>query len=182
MRGTDAFENVQAYYESFLTGARARRSHGSSQKDGSIRVKASGEPTAVKLWQASNPKARDFRVETIGRVWKDTAIQPAETGEWVAQVAKPDSGLDRVLCRVDIPREREVPAEVHDRRSRDSGHLAVSAISSRSASACRLVHRRAARTVRKPDQNRARMFLLGGGGSSPVDGSQQLRRTSILAQ
>ena len=35
----------------------------------------------------------------------------------------------------------------------------------------------------RSDQNRARMFLLGGGGSSPVDGSQQFDRTSIpLAQ
>ena len=42
-------------------------------KDGSIRVKASGGPSAVKLWQASNSKARDFRVDTIGRVWKDSS-------------------------------------------------------------------------------------------------------------
>ena len=71
LRGTDAFETVQAYYESLLEGKARPEMSWKFEKDGSIRVKASGQPSAVNLWQASNPKARDFRVDTIGRVWKD---------------------------------------------------------------------------------------------------------------
>ena len=88
-------------------------------------MKASGEPSAVKLWQATNPKARDFRVDTIGRTWKDHLFQP-ENGRVGCKVDKPDSGLDRLFCRIDIPYGREVPAESHDCRSRGARHLAVS--------------------------------------------------------
>ena len=104
------------------------------QKDGSIQVKASGEPTAVKLWQASNPKTRDFRIETIGRVWKGTDLQPAKKGEWLARVAKPEAGWTAYLRRVDLPREREEPIEIHDGSASYSGHLTVSEVCTESQS------------------------------------------------
>ena len=103
MRGTDAAQNVQAFYESFLAGATRPKIAWQMQKDGSIQVKASGDPTAVKLWQATNPKTRDFRVETIGRVWKDTALEPVKKGEWLARVAKPDAGWTAFFVELTYP-------------------------------------------------------------------------------
>ena len=60
MRGTDAFENVQAYYDSFLNGRARPKVTWKFENDGTIRVKASGEPSAVKLWQATNPEGSGF--------------------------------------------------------------------------------------------------------------------------
>ena len=68
LRGT-VRSKLQAYYDVLLNGRARPTSDWKFEKDGSIRVKASGEPTAVKLWQTTNPKARDFRVDTIGRTW-----------------------------------------------------------------------------------------------------------------
>jgi PhoPQ-activated pathogenicity-related protein len=109
LRGTDAFETVQAYYEWLLEGTRRPEISWTFEKDGSIRVKASGEPSAVKLWQASNPKARDFRVDTIGRTWKDSPLKPGKKGEWVATVQKPDTGWTAYFVEMTYPREGKKP-------------------------------------------------------------------------
>lgn len=92
MRGTDALENVQAFYESFLSTAKRPRISWKFEEDGSIQVKADGTPSSVKLWRAANLKTRDFRVDTIGRSWKDTVLEPSRKGQWTAKVPKPDTG------------------------------------------------------------------------------------------
>lgn len=58
-----------------------------------IRIKPiSGKLKEVNLWQASNEKTRDFRVDTIGRVWKSSPLEPRDNGRYVARVAKPEKG------------------------------------------------------------------------------------------
>jgi PhoPQ-activated pathogenicity-related protein len=55
-------------------------------------VKTEDKPRAVTLWQATNPKARDFRLEAIGKAYTSSALDPVEPGLYVAKVLKPDSG------------------------------------------------------------------------------------------
>ena len=112
MRGTDAFENVQAYYDAFLNGRSRPKVTWKFESDGTIRVKASGEPSAVKLWQATNPKARDFRVDTIGKTWKDSPVQSLKRGEWVAKVAKPDTGWSAYFVELTYPMGGKYPMKV----------------------------------------------------------------------
>jgi len=52
----------------------------------------SGELKEVNLWQASNEKTRDFRVDTIGRVWKSAPLEPKDNGRYVAKVPEPNEG------------------------------------------------------------------------------------------
>ena len=60
--------------------------------DGSIRVQAKDKPAEVNLWQATNPKARDFRLVTIGQAYKKSRLDGNENGLYVAKVAKPETG------------------------------------------------------------------------------------------
>jgi PhoPQ-activated pathogenicity-related protein len=60
--------------------------------DGSIRVKTEDKPREVNLWQATNPKARDFRLEAIGKAYKQSTLDPVEDGVYVAKVPKPETG------------------------------------------------------------------------------------------
>jgi PhoPQ-activated pathogenicity-related protein len=62
------------------------------EKDGAIRVTASDRPGEVKLWRATNPKARDFRLESLGAVWQSTPLEPAEGGSYWGRVAAPEAG------------------------------------------------------------------------------------------
>jgi PhoPQ-activated pathogenicity-related protein len=58
-----------------------------------IRIKPiSGKLKEVNLWQASNEKTRDFRVDTIGRVWKSSPLKPQNSGRYVARVPMPTKG------------------------------------------------------------------------------------------
>ena len=50
------------------------------------------KPIAVKLWQATNPNNRDFRVQWVGPLYKDSVLHATEPGVYVAHVAKPPAG------------------------------------------------------------------------------------------
>ena len=52
---------------------------------------AQDPPAEVKLWQAHNPSARDFRLETIGRAWKSSKLSGAG-GVFTAHVQRPEKG------------------------------------------------------------------------------------------
>jgi PhoPQ-activated pathogenicity-related protein len=47
----------------------------------------------VNVWQATNPKARDFRVDTIGNAYTSTTLKEEKPGVYVARVNKPASGF-----------------------------------------------------------------------------------------
>jgi PhoPQ-activated pathogenicity-related protein len=109
MRGTDAFDTVQAYYQALLTNFERPKISWRFGKNGAVFVKASGTPTAVKLWQASNPKARDFRVDTIGRSWKASDVDRSENGDWSARIAKPLSGWTAYFVELTYPGSGKLP-------------------------------------------------------------------------
>jgi PhoPQ-activated pathogenicity-related protein len=62
------------------------------RKDGSITVEAETKPREVNLWQATNPKARDFRLMTIGKAYWPSPLAADDKGAYVGRVAKPESG------------------------------------------------------------------------------------------
>jgi PhoPQ-activated pathogenicity-related protein len=92
LRGSDAHESILAFYQAVLNKAAMPRFSWDMGKDGSIRVKTQGKPTEVNLWQATNPKARDFRLVEIGPAYKKSRLDPVEDGVYVARVPKPEAG------------------------------------------------------------------------------------------
>jgi PhoPQ-activated pathogenicity-related protein len=70
-------------------GARPRFSWISAE-DGSIRVETEDRPSQVKLWHATNPRHRDFRLESAGPIYKSENLQPQE--ESVAASASASGG------------------------------------------------------------------------------------------
>jgi len=61
-------------------------------KKGSIEVQAKDRPSKILLWQATNPEARDFRLEKVGKIWTSSEITLDADGKLVAQVEKPEKG------------------------------------------------------------------------------------------
>lgn len=72
--------------------------------DGSIRVQTKTQPKGVRRWQATNPAARDFRLETIGAAWTSTPMAESANGVDVGYVPPPATRLDRLHGRADLPR------------------------------------------------------------------------------
>jgi len=92
LAGSDARESLQAFYEAVLEGRRRPEFSWKKQKDGSITVTVKDKPKEVKLWQATNPKARDFRVDTIGNAYTSTPLKEQKPGVYIGRVEKPAQG------------------------------------------------------------------------------------------
>ena len=84
--GTDALESLTAFYQDILTDT-PRPEFDWAMEEGAIVIRTNAEhpATSLKLWQAYNPNARDFRVETIDRSWTATEIPLREDGTYRLQ-------------------------------------------------------------------------------------------------
>ncbi len=92
LEGSDAPVSFLAYYQSILKGTPRPRFSWTLEGDASIRVQTLDTPRSVNLWQAHNPDARDFRLETIGPVWTSSQLTDRGDGVYVGRVPKPASG------------------------------------------------------------------------------------------
>lgn len=109
LRGSDAWESVVAYHDAILKQARLPQFSWSQQPDGSIKVETKDRPSEVKLWQATNPKARDFRLEAIGKVWTSTSLTDQGGGVYVGSAAKPAEGWTAYVVELTFPSTCEHP-------------------------------------------------------------------------
>ncbi len=70
---------------------------------GEIVVQLQDKPAKALLWQATNPEARDFRLETIDKAWTSSELSPYADGRIVARVAKPAKGWTAFLVELTYP-------------------------------------------------------------------------------
>ncbi|MEP7270659.1 MAG: PhoPQ-activated protein PqaA family protein, partial [Acidobacteriota bacterium] len=92
LAGSDARESLLAFYQSIIAGTKRPRFSSTRGPDGTWVVTVVDKPLEVLLWQATNPKARDFRVDTIGKAYTSSVLKPEPDGTYVARVAKPREG------------------------------------------------------------------------------------------
>jgi PhoPQ-activated pathogenicity-related protein len=109
LRGSDAQDSILAFYEAVLNKKEMPKFSWDLGKDGSIRVKTQDKPREVTLWQATNPKARDFRLEAIGQAYKKSKLEPVEDGVYVAKVAKPEAGWTAFFVELTYDSGGKVP-------------------------------------------------------------------------
>ncbi len=112
LRNSDAPLNLLAWLQSILNNRPRPRFSWQIAKDGSIRVKALDKPDEVKLWQATNASARDFRLEKIGATYKATVLTASKNGEYVATVAKPEKGFTAYFVELSYPGAAKYPLKV----------------------------------------------------------------------
>jgi PhoPQ-activated pathogenicity-related protein len=92
LRNSDAMECLMAYYQRILTQTPRPRYDWQFEADGAIRVTTPDRPAKVRLWQASNPESRDFRLMTIGPAFTSSDLEPRGEGEFLGRVDAPESG------------------------------------------------------------------------------------------
>ena len=68
--------------------------------EGVLRVSPTARPKEVKLWQATNPKARDFRLEEIKAIWTSQTLSPQADGTYLGIVQRPATGWTAFLIEV----------------------------------------------------------------------------------
>lgn len=103
MKGTDAMLTLTACYHAILRGSPLPQFEWTPLGEDAVRVTAKTEPTVVKLWQATNPKARDFRLESLGRVWTSTDLARERDGSWISRVPRPVTGWTAYFVELTFP-------------------------------------------------------------------------------
>jgi PhoPQ-activated pathogenicity-related protein len=92
LRGSDATQSLLAFYGATLEHKALPKFTWKLEGTDAIRVHADDKPTAVKLWQATDPKARDFRLAVIGAKWSSTDLTADASGDYLGKIEKPAPG------------------------------------------------------------------------------------------
>jgi PhoPQ-activated pathogenicity-related protein len=109
LRGSDAQDSILAFYQGVLDKAPLPRFTWEMAADGSIRVRTEDKPAEVNLWQATNPKARDFRLVTLGPAYRKSRLEANGDGTYVARVTKPATGWTAFFVELVFDRKGDVP-------------------------------------------------------------------------
>jgi PhoPQ-activated pathogenicity-related protein len=110
-QGTDIGESMTAWYDSVIKHRPIPDYSWTVRDDGALVVKTSARPSAVLLWQGTNPKERDFRVDSIGNAFSSTPLQPQADGTYVASVAKPATGFTAYFVELTYPSGMKYPVK-----------------------------------------------------------------------
>jgi PhoPQ-activated pathogenicity-related protein len=92
LKGSDALESLQAFYQAILDNHPRPHYWWKKEPNGDLHVIAEGIPREVNLWQATNPNARDFRLDVIGKAWHSTPLVAPKPGDYLAHVPAPSTG------------------------------------------------------------------------------------------
>jgi PhoPQ-activated pathogenicity-related protein len=98
-----AVQSVESFFVAIVKGAAIPQYSWSFPDEATTRVETKSKPTSVKLWQAENPNARDFRIDTIGEAWKATDLAPQSDGVYVGHVEKPEKGWRAYMVELTFP-------------------------------------------------------------------------------
>ena len=109
LKGSDARESLLAFYNAVLYQQSLPQLSWKFSADGSVRVETRDKPSQVKLWQATNPEARDFRLETFGPQWHDSVLTEQEPGAYEMKVPVPPKGWTAFFVELTFPSLCQAP-------------------------------------------------------------------------
>jgi PhoPQ-activated pathogenicity-related protein len=90
--GSDVYYTLEGCYQSILFKTPLPQFSWTLQSSNTVRVVATDLPNVATLWQATNPSARDFRLQTIGAVWQSTVLANQGGGVYLGAVSTPAPG------------------------------------------------------------------------------------------
>jgi PhoPQ-activated pathogenicity-related protein len=112
--GSDAFDSLLAFFREIAEGVPRPDLTWRFQGKDAIRVRTGTKrrPSEVRLWQASNPDARDFRLETIGARFTATLLPSRADGVYLGRVARPARGFTAFFLEVTYPSTGDEPLKL----------------------------------------------------------------------
>src|SRR5258706_14914147 len=108
--GSDAAESMTSFFQSIVEAKPRPKYTWTKEADGTLIVKVNDDkPVEVRLWQATNPDARDFRVDTIGNAYTSTVLKQTQKDVYVGKVEKPAKGFTAFLVELTYPGPAKYP-------------------------------------------------------------------------
>jgi PhoPQ-activated pathogenicity-related protein len=111
LRNSDADEGLGGYFSQIVTNTPRPQFTWAIDKAGTIRVQTKTAPSSVTLWRATNPAARDFRLESIGPAYQKTALTESEPGKgsYVVTTTRPEKGWTASFVELRFPSGTRYP-------------------------------------------------------------------------
>jgi PhoPQ-activated pathogenicity-related protein len=109
LKGSDVYQSLAAFYNAILYQQPLPQFSWVLQKENSFRVTAKDKPVKVILWQATNPNARDFRLETIGPAYQATPLSDSGGGVYIGKVTTPAKGWTAFFVELEFPSQGPAP-------------------------------------------------------------------------
>lgn len=97
LRETDVYDSLTAFVYCLAHDIPLPELTWNVTRNGQLRAQPSVSPASVKLWQATNPDARDFRVESLGKVWTSEELRPNDRGFYRTRIPSPAHGWTAFL-------------------------------------------------------------------------------------
>ena len=113
LKETDFIETLTAFHQAIITETSLPTMDWEVVEDKLvIQSDPANQPTAVTLWQATNPQSRDFRIDVIDEAWIGNDIPIAENGRYQLTVAPPDEGWRAFFAEMTFPTAGEFPLKL----------------------------------------------------------------------
>ncbi|MBI2432663.1 MAG: PKD domain-containing protein [Candidatus Hydrogenedentes bacterium] len=100
---SEPIKSAVAFYTAFIQGVPRPTFQWTLEAENRLVLTADSTPTEVRLWQATNAGARDFRKEIIGSAWTSTVLHADEQGRYVGEVQYPAAGWRAFLLQIFFP-------------------------------------------------------------------------------
>jgi PhoPQ-activated pathogenicity-related protein len=108
MRETDAWLTLTAFYQMMVDGT-ARPDFDWKVENGEIHIQTRKEfePQSLTLWKAYNPTARNFQVDSIGRVYQSSPIEISQDGVYQIKIETPEIGWSAYFVELTFPGKKK---------------------------------------------------------------------------
>lgn len=110
--GGDTAQTLESFFAHVQSGEEWPEISWDLSKDNTITVTPNGEELSVSLWQATNPEARDFRIDVLGKAYAETALEKNGDGTYTGTVETPESGWTAYFVEVKYPGSGKYPMKV----------------------------------------------------------------------
>lgn len=174
LSGSDAIESITAFYALILAGKERPEFSWVNETDGSVSVTTQDAPEQVLLWQATNPEARDFRIETLGPKYTSTVLQDQGNGTYVGRVNEPAQGWTAYYIELEFDAGVGIPLKMStavrvvpdvlpykDKRPDLPAHVTIICEAPDAATAAKLVETTVARTAKRLPVNKFKATHVG---------------------
>jgi len=104
-----AVDTVESYFHSIISKTPMPEYAWEYADDNTLRVTTKGKPTAAKLWVATNPEARNFRLDVTGELYAETPLEAVSEGVYEVKVPNPEKGWSAYFIELTFPGPGEAP-------------------------------------------------------------------------
>jgi PhoPQ-activated pathogenicity-related protein len=104
LKDSKAIETLTAFHHTIVNGTPRPEFVWTLGERNKLQVQCKTQPKRFVLWQANNPEARDFRVDTIGKAYKPTELKEVADGIFESQLVAPEKGWQAsfIQCEFDV--------------------------------------------------------------------------------